>query len=229
VEPEEWKALDCCCRVTISRFFRDREVFRVLQEDVLPDLAEKASTEGRTALLGWSAGCGSGEEAYTLSLLWRLPREEGCGDSLSERFPGLTLRVTASDADPLLLERAANAMYPPGTLKELPGEWVLAAFQELEGRFRLRPEFRENVHFREMDIREANPDGTFDLILCRNLAFTYFEENLQIEVMERLLGCLRAAGFLVLGGHEKMPEGSWPLAQIKEGLPVFRREGPPES
>jgi chemotaxis protein methyltransferase CheR len=228
VAPEEWKALDRCCRVTISRFFRDREVFRVLQDDVLPGLAERAGVDGCSDILCWSAGCGSGEEPYTLSLLWRLPRDGEGGDALSEQFPGLSLRVTATDADPLLLERAANAVYPRGTLKELPGEWVPAAFQELDGGFRLKPEFRKDVRFREMDIREAAPQGTFDLILCRNLAFTYFEEDLQAEVLESLLDRLHAGGVLVMGGHESPPQGPWPLARMKRGLPVFRREGPLE-
>jgi chemotaxis protein methyltransferase CheR len=226
VEPDEWKALDRCCRVTISRFHRDREVFRVLQDELMPGLAEGARVEGRKGLHCWSAGCGSGEEPYTLALLWRLLREGGGGDSLSERFPQLAFDVTATDADPLLLKRAARAEYPQGALKELPGEWVHEAFRTVEGGFALRPEFRENVRFLVMDIREGEPGGPFDLVLCRNLAFTYFEESLQTEVLGNLLRPLRPGGFLVIGGHETLPEGSWPLVRTRRGLPVYRQEGP---
>ena len=69
--PEEWAILDGFCRITISRFYRDRNVFRVLGERVLPQLAQRAAQEKRDVAC-WSAGCASGEEVYTLRILWDL-------------------------------------------------------------------------------------------------------------------------------------------------------------
>ena len=222
--PEEWKTLDGCCRVTISRFFRDREVFQVLQGVVLPELAQRAKREGRAELRCWSAGCGSGEEVYTLSLLWRLASTGGEAVSLSQRFPQLSMHVTATDADPKVLERAREAVYPQGALKDLPRPWIHAAFQEVETGLSLRLGFREDVLILASDIRGALPEGAFDLILCRNLVFTYFEEGLQGEILMPLLHRLREGGVLVIGGHEELPRGHWPLTQLKPGLPVYRRE-----
>ena len=71
-DPEEWRRLDEFCRITISRFYRDRGVFQLLQDRVLPELAERAADEGRSVIRVWSAGCASGEEVYTLRILWDL-------------------------------------------------------------------------------------------------------------------------------------------------------------
>ena len=67
--PSEWRVFDECCHITISRFFRDRGIFEVVRGHVLPDIAARAKREGRGAQI-WSAGCASGEEPYTLKILW---------------------------------------------------------------------------------------------------------------------------------------------------------------
>jgi chemotaxis protein methyltransferase CheR len=220
--PEEWRILDQCCRVTISRFFRDREVFRALREGVFPELARKAEGEGRGEVRCWSAGCGSGEEPYTLSLLWNLPQGTGGEPALCRRFPSLSLEVNATDTDPKVLERAGTAAYPPGALKEVPEAWVAEAFHQTEVGYSLRPAYRKPVRFFPMDVRETAPDGVFGLVLCRNLAFTYFDETLQGEVLERLSERVRTGGFLAIGSHEKLPSGTWPLSQLSPGLPLYR-------
>lgn len=222
---DEWATLDACCRITISRFFRDREVFQLLQGVALPALVDRARKRGANAVRCWSAGCGSGEEAYTLSLLWRLAPKGGPMIPPSERFPRIRMRVTGTDTDPKVLERARKAMYPRGTLKDLPPSWIAHAFDQVAGGFSLRESFREGVVFLRQDIRKVLPNEAFDLILCRNLVFTYFEEELQKEILFPLLRRLRDGGTLVIGGHEELPEGPWPLIRLKDGIPVYRKEG----
>lgn len=222
---DEWRTLDACCRVTISRFFRDREVFQILQEKILPELAERAGRERRTQLRCWSAGCGSGEEAYTLSLLWRLAPVGSPAAPLAERFPGITTQVTGTDTDPKVLDRARSAVYPSGALKDLPQPWIPMAFDTVEDGFSLRRTFRENVRFLQRDIRVAFLEGPFDLILCRNLVFTYFEAELQREILPPLLRRLREGGVFVIGSHEELPRGDWPLGQVKRGVPLYRKHG----
>lgn len=211
--PGEWEALAPLCRVTISRFHRDRGVFRLLRKEVLPRLAE-----GRTELRVWSAGCASGEEPHTLSLLWEM--------ELRERFPGTRLEILATDVDPVVLARAREARYPPGALRELPPGWAEEAFgPEGEEGHRLRDRFREGIRFRLQDIRREMPQGPFHLILCRNLVFTYFDEEEQRRILSRLLRRLGPGGFLVLGSHEALPTGDWPLERWSRGEPVYRRVG----
>lgn len=219
--PEEWEILDACCRVTISRFFRDREFWSTMQTRLLPELARRSEEAGQDILRVWSAGCCSGEEPFTISILWRMARESG--PSLAETHPGLELRILATDLDPVVLERAREGLYPSGSLKDVPVSWVSTAFQETDGGFLLRNHYREGVSLSLGDIRTIMPEGPFHLIACRNLAFTYFEEDLQAEVLSALLQRLEAGGGLVIGGHEALPGGPWPLVQPVPGLPIFEK------
>jgi chemotaxis protein methyltransferase CheR len=195
--PEEWPVLDELCRITISRFWRDGEVFAALEERVLPELARAAAGQGRPALRAWSAGCASGEEPYSLRILWR--------HRMPAHARGLGLSVVATDADSRLLERAAAGVYPPSSASELPAELVQAAFARAGDELRLRPEVREGISFVRQDLRLAEPDGAFDLVLCRNLAFTYFDEGLQREVLARIERHLVSGGALVIGSGEELP------------------------
>ena len=198
-QPEEWAVLDELCRISISRFHRDRDIFDHLRRVVLPGLAERASERGAEAVRCWSAGCASGEEPYTLRFLWEreLPAERG-------RVP---LRVVATDVDERLLERAREGRYPASSLKELPRELLGTAFVRDGEQFRLRDELRVGVEFYRQDIREVMPAGPFDLVLCRNLAFIYFEEEGRREVVRGIDERLVAGGYLVLGAHESLPGG----------------------
>jgi chemotaxis protein methyltransferase CheR len=212
--PDEWRHLDGLCHVTISRFYRDRGVFDFLLRSVLPALARDASGR-RAALEAWSAGCASGEEAYSLALMWQLAG--GSGD------PGIALHVLATDLDETMLRRARAAEYPESALRDLPGAWREAGFTRRGEIYRLRPEFRRSVTLLRHDVRQPAPPGPFDLVLCRNVAFTYFDFGLQHLVAAQLAACIRPGGALVVGAHETLPEGTQGLAPWSEPLGIFRR------
>jgi chemotaxis protein methyltransferase CheR len=213
--PEEWAILDSACRISVSRLARDRSVFELLARIVLPTLAEQALARGAAELRCWSAGCASGEEPYSLSILWRL--------ELAPRFPGLRLSVVATDVDADLVGRARIARYRKSSLREVPPGWIEAAFDRTGQSFALRPEYREGVELRCEDIRDRVPEGPFDLILCRNVAFTYFEARLQRRTLERLLGVLRPGGALLIGLKERLPEGATGVAGWVPHLGIYRR------
>ena len=198
--PAEWATLDALCRITISRFYRDRGVFDRLGDAVLPALARHAAERGETLLRAWSAGCASGEEAYTLALLGR--------QVLQPAFPHHRLQITATDAGAHMLDRARRGCYPNASLKELPPAWIDDAFARSDDAFCIRPAYRDGIDWREQDLRQTMPDGPFDLILCRYLVFTYFDEPLQRACLARIADRLRPRGFLVLGKHETLPDGS---------------------
>jgi chemotaxis protein methyltransferase CheR len=198
--PDEWRHLDRFCRITSSRFWRDRAVFDALRDVVLPALG--------STLKCWSAGCASGEEPYSLAL--------------AAAAADVTVEVLATDVDPVLLERARIACYPKSSLRDLPEHILAAAFDD----GCLRRESRVAVSFLLHDVRGDQPPGTFDLVLCRNLAFTYFAEAEQRSVARRLHASLRAGGALVVGTHEAPPEGMFD--PWLPHLGVWRRdEGPP--
>jgi chemotaxis protein methyltransferase CheR len=217
--PSEWEELRALCSIPISRFYRDRVVFESLEHAVLPELATAAIQRGDPTLECWSAGCASGEEPYTLSILWQL--------RLAARYSSrLQLRVLATDIDPALLGRAVAACYRASVLKELPVSWREQAFEQRAGEYCVRDAFLAAVRFAHQDICATMPDQYFDLILCRNVVFTYFALELQDELARQLIKRLRPGGALVLGLHESVPQGisgvvPWPSARV-----VFRRAIP---
>jgi chemotaxis protein methyltransferase CheR len=217
---EEWPELDALCRITISRFYRDRAVFDHLGKVVLPVLAAAALARGAPTLCCWSAGCGSGEEPYSLALLWSFRP--------AHSFPGLSLAIVATDADEMLLARAARGCYPRGTLRELPAEWTGCAFIRDQELYCLRPAFREGVLFLRQDIRSAQPEGLFDLVLCRNLVFTYFETGLQRRTLKDIAARMRPGAALVVGRGEAVPDAE-ALDASPAGFGVYWKGGAPSA
>jgi chemotaxis protein methyltransferase CheR len=195
--------------ITISRFYRDRGVFAALEADVVPALAEAARASGKNGLSAWSAGCASGEEAYTLALMWH--------EVVAARFPDLRLDVLATDIHPAMLRRAREASYDRSSLKELPEAWRERGFERRGELYMVRPQLRRHVTVRCHDLRAHPPTGSFDLVLCRNVAFTYFAPERQRAVLANLAGALGPGGALVIGIHERLPE---PAPELRPWLGV---------
>lgn len=214
---QEWQVLDSLCRISISRFCRDQHVFDFLTKAVLPGLVRSAVAAGQSTLRCWSAGCASGEEPYTLSMLYRL----GVCPQLPD-LPVIGLDVVATDADPHLLKRAEDGCYPAGSLRNLPPSWVSLAFERVGDAYSIRERFRQGVRFFRQDIRKEWPAGPFQLILCRNLVFTYFEPALQREVLSKMLPRLVAGGAIVIGRHESLPPNMSGLEDWNPSLGIYR-------
>jgi chemotaxis protein methyltransferase CheR len=194
-DPSEWRNFDDCCHITISRFYRDRGVFDALRRRVLPDIAARAEAEGRDARI-WSAGCASGEEPYTLRILWDL--------EVADRHPAVSLAITATDIDRTMLTRAQRGCYAKTSLRELPAQLVAQAFDAVGLQYCVKPRHR-GIEFLEQDLKSQAPNGRFDLILCRYLAFTYFAPALQRQVLGRMVERLLPRGYLAIGTHETLP------------------------
>ena len=149
----------------------------------------------------WSAGCASGEEPYTIALL---------ADDVE---------ILATDVEPAVLRRAEAARYPPSALRELPADLREQAFTE-DGV--LVPRIRRRVAFLRHDIRDDPPAGPFDVVLCRNLAFTYFDDEVQRAILRRIASVTAPGGALVIGVHEDLPAGQEEFATWAPQHRVFR-------
>ena len=193
---EEWQRFDALCGIPISRFYRDRGVFETLEQRVISVLAKAAASRG--AIHAWSAGCASGEEPYTLAMIWTT--------RLHPRFPDLELQIVATDIDETLLARARAGRYSPSSLKELPEALRAEGFERANSESRVCDRFRR-VQFLRQDLREGMPEGPFDLVLCRNVMLTYFAPPLQQTLLQRVADRLRPGGALVIGIHESLPHG----------------------
>ncbi len=188
-DPAEREALRSLLVVTISRFFRNANVFRLLSREILPRMAA-----GGRPVDAWSAGCASGEEPYSLRIAW-------------ENLPGNTtaLRILATDIDEASLSRAAAGSYPESSLREVPEALRRRHFVREGESYRLLEEVIRSVSFRRIDLLGGGSPGRFDLILCRNAAFTYFGPQERRTVAAMLGASLEDGGFLVLGRTEGLP------------------------
>ncbi len=213
--PGEWTELDALCWIGLSRFYRDRSVFQHLEHEILPRLAEMLVARGESEIQCWSVGCSGGEEPYTLAIIWR--------ERLVMQFPTLRLRIVATDIDPQAIRRAERGCYRASSLEELPNERLREAFTTVADELCLKDEYRAPVTFTVQDIRERSPEGPFHLILCRNLAFTYFDEELQRKTLQSLTDRLAPGGTLIIGKLESLPDGPWEIAPWSTRLGVYRK------
>lgn len=202
--------------IKVSRFYRNAHTFEFLAREVLPRLAQ---SRGGAPLRLWSAGCGCGEEAYTLAML--LDRA------------GLDGIVEATDIDAAALAAAAHGVYRGDVTEELPPSLAQTYLEPLgEGagaRYRVRDVLRERVRFTRHDLTGTDAcwdAGHFDLVCCRNVLI-YFNRAAQRHVFQTLATVLAGDGYLCIG------EAEWPLPESELGLlaqgnktQVFRRVAP---
>jgi chemotaxis methyl-accepting protein methylase len=207
-DPEERSYLSKILTVTISRFFRDREVFDAIGASVIP-LITKNGRENN--LRAWSIGCASGEEPYSLVLLWR--------DRFGEMRPQIRLSILATDIDENMLGRAKRGRYKKSSLREVPERVLRNHFKVDNDSYVLDQTLRENVEFRRHDIIREDPFLGFDIVFCRNLAFTYFSKTSQINVLKKIAVSLREEGYLAIGKEESLP-----LVYPTLFVPVFPEE-----
>lgn len=191
-DPREQDRFAALLGVTISRFFRDAHVFHYLAEHVWPKWS------GRHKVFMSSCGCAGGEEPYSLAVFWR---EKGP--------PDVRPVMLAMERDAQSLDRAMKGLYPPSSLKEVPPDVRDRHFRAESTNWRIRPEIREMVHFYRADLRRLGPPEGMDLILCRNLAFTYFTRPVREETARALAAALRPGGYLVVGATETVETVEW--------------------
>lgn len=191
---QEQENLSRILSVTISRFFRDREVFDIIESSIIPPLAGKRS--GRK-IQAWSIGCASGEEPYSLSLLWK--------ERFEERYPRVGFSILATEIDEILLQRAEERRYKKSSLREVQPEILDKYFKEDGEYYILDPSIRQNIEFRRHDILREDGASGMDMVLCRNVAFTYFARASQVNVLNRIARSLEEDGCLVIGMGESLP------------------------
>lgn len=191
--PEEYSKLFDALTINVTKFYRNPETYQAVAEKVLPEILREH--HNRRPLLFWSAGCSSGEEPYSLAIMWL----EFCQKS----GVALPASVVATDIDRLSLERAQEGVYDWGSLDEMPRDLVPKYFLPEGKRYRVTPEVRRLVSFRRAELMEPSPFLGVDMIFCRNVLI-YFQRTSQAQVFQQFQKSLRPGGFLVLGKVETM-------------------------
>ena len=192
--PGELDRLLDALTINVTKFFRNRETWDRVADAIAPELLIRR--EGRARI--WSAGCASGEESYTLAMIFAEGAERLGHGSWVERFT-----IDATDIDRLSLERARAARYPSAIFSETPPELV-ARYCRADGAdaFVVVDRLRERVSVRRHDlIQDPAPRAPYDLIVCRNVII-YFDRPTQEQLLLTFHDALAPSGFLVLGKVE---------------------------
>ncbi|BBC71792.1 protein-glutamate O-methyltransferase [Altererythrobacter sp. B11] len=175
-----------------TSFFRDRLLFDQIDSCVLPDLAARRARGRRLTV--WSAGCSTGQEAYSLAILLA---------SAPERWRGWKIDILATDVSASMVAAAREGLYSQFQIQRGLGvAQMMRWFEEDPGGWRARPELRRMVRFAEHNVlNEAPPPGRFDLILCRNVLI-YFDHPTRAAVLDRLAAAMTDDAWLMLGNGE---------------------------
>jgi chemotaxis methyl-accepting protein methylase len=183
---------------------------------LLPEFSKRSDGE-RPLLRCWSAGCASGEEPYSLSILWR--------EKILPLFPDASMEIIATDADPDMIGRAREGCYTRGSFREMPGNWMEKAFYRKGHFYCITQPYREPVSFYQQDIRKEMPEGKFDLVFCKNLAAMYFSRELATAIFNRISERMNKGAYLVLGNHEEIYiEGVRDIGLFDRGMNMYRKE-----
>ncbi len=194
VHPDEFLPLFNTILINVTGFFRDPETWRALAERVLPRILESKGVDQPVRC--WSAGCASGEEAYSLAMLLA----EALGDQEFRR----RVKIYATDVDEEALAQARQGSYSAEQVAEVPAELRARYFEANNGgRHLFRPELRRSLIFGRHDLVQDAAISRLDLLLCRN-TLMYFNSEAQAKILARFHFALNRQGYLVLGRAETL-------------------------
>jgi chemotaxis methyl-accepting protein methylase len=193
-DAREWERLLDALTINVTKLFRNWETWAALDAKVLPLLAQS----GARPLRVWSAGCSSGEEPYSLAVLFHAHAERTGDRALFDR-----LEVLGTDIDAASLAAASKGEFEEGDFADTPAE-LRARYFAPEAPFAVRADVKRAVRFERRDmLREDPPAGAFQLVVCRNVLI-YFDRESQERLFMAFHAALAPGGILVLGKVETL-------------------------
>ena len=200
--------------VGVTRFFRDKDEFNFLNDQIIPKIFE--NTQNKKTIRIWVAGTSTGEEAYTIVMLLNRYKEK---NALPHK-----ITVFATDINQKALDNATNGVYPEGIVNDLDNELIEKYFYKNTTEYKVKTFIREQVIFARQNIFKDPPFTKLDLITCRNLLI-YLQNNLQKNIMDIFHFALKDKGFLFLGTSETVGTLSNHFIPMDNRIKIFRHEG----
>ncbi|MFN3864367.1 MAG: CheR family methyltransferase [Erythrobacter sp.] len=188
-------------------FFRDKPTFDQLPQEILPELARRRANTRRLSI--WSAGCSTGQEVYSLAMLFVEQKE---------RWADWNIELVGTDVSQRAINAARSGLYSQFEVQRGLGvTQMLRHFDETSGGWQIREDARQMVHFRQHNVLGPPPGRQpFDLVLCRNVLL-YFDRATRAVAFERLASAVMPDGFLMLGAGETV------VGQTDRFTPLPRR------
>jgi chemotaxis protein methyltransferase CheR len=196
LDDDEYDDLFGALTINLTRFFRDATTYAALRDEVLQPMFQERNGQGRRQFQAWSAGCASGEEAYSLAILLH--------QLLGRQSTDWQIRILGTDLDRRMLEQARSGIFGPFSFRGTQWPDLDRFFVAAERGHAVVPEVMRWVRFRHHDLIREEPPGRFDLILCRNVLI-YFTRPQQVRLCAAIHRALKSDGVLVLGKTEILP------------------------
>src|SRR5215831_16236596 len=209
---EEFGLLFNTILINVTGFFRDTETWTFLQREVMPELL--AGVDREREIRVWSAGCASGEEAYSLAMAF--------SEALGVEETAKRVKIYGTDVDEDALRDARVGLYSAKALEALPPELREKYFEQNGTVFSFRPDLRRRVIFGRHDITRDAPISRLDLLVCRN-TLMYFNVETQAQVIDRLHFALRENAYLYLGKAEMLLSDGERFEVVSMRQRIFRR------
>ena len=216
--PEEVNELVKAFLIKVTGFFRDPEAFEFIRSTIITELVERGRANGRILRL-WSAGCATGEEAYSLALL--------LADHLGPEMAEWSVKVFATDLAGDAINFARRGLYPENVLNDLPDDYRERFFERVDHGYRISKSLRQVVIFGQQDISRGVPFPRIDLVTCRNLLI-YLKPELQQIVLDLFAYSLhQSRGYLFLGKAETTRPTKASFELVNKKWKIYRCLGGP--
>ncbi|MGB0903805.1 MAG: CheR family methyltransferase, partial [Mangrovicoccus sp.] len=202
--------------INVTGFFRDAEVWEVMRHRIIPELV--ALREAQEEIRVWVPGCSSGQEAYTIAMLF--------AQELERTNLPLNVSVFGTDIDDDALQQARRGLYPQSIIEEVPEQLLQTYFNSTPEGFEVGKVLRNMVRFSQQSLIKDPPFGKLDMVSCRNLMI-YFEAPLQKTSMSIFHYALRPGGILLLGQSENPNGLNERFLDINGGCRIFARDTSP--
>jgi two-component system CheB/CheR fusion protein len=200
--------------INVTSFFRDANVFALLEREVIPGLLDGRAPDD--AIRIWIAGCSTGQETYSLAMLF--------SERMTAEKSDAKLQVFASDADPDAVASAREGFYPPSIETEISPQRLEKFFTREDHGYRVRPELRASIVFAVQDVLADPPFSRLDFISCRNLLI-YLRPEAQARVISLFHFALRPGGLLLLGNAETIGPAAGLFEAVSKSERLYRHTG----
>lgn len=181
--------------INVSEFFRNPETFGVIEKEVIPFLIKSRSNSLVKSIRIWSAGCATGEEAYSLAILMHRV--------LGRDFDRYRISIIGTDIDNLSLEKAQKGIYRENVLKNVDASIRESYFVRQGETYQVSDQLRSMIHFKRHDMISESSTNRFDLIICRNVMI-YFKKEIKEQLQLNFHQALNRGGFFVIGKAETL-------------------------
>ncbi|MEA2740266.1 MAG: two-component system, chemotaxis family, CheB/CheR fusion protein [Acetobacteraceae bacterium] len=200
--------------INVTNFFRDPQVFETLAEKIIPEIVRSHAPDRPIRI--WVAGCSTGEETYSLAILFR--------EEIAAAKLGIKLQIFASDVDPDAVTIAREGLYPQTIEGDVSAERIARFFAKEDDHYRISAELRAAVVFTVQDVLADPPFSRLDFVSCRNLLI-YLRPEAQAKVLALFHFALEQGGILLLGTSETVDDPNGHFEVVSKSDRIYRQTG----